>query len=224
MLKIIAHRGFWLEKSKQNSLKAFKKAFENGFGVETDVRDFNGELVISHDIATKNALSLRELLKLHTDFCTPNFTPPLALNIKADGLQSPLKALLKEFKTQNYFAFDMSVPDMLGFEREKIAFYTRQSEIEPKPQHYMKALYEKAEGVWMDEFYSHWISESAILGHLKRGKKLAIVSPELHKREYKAEWKHYKDILQDCHFQGEIALCTDFPHFAKEFFNKGDFQ
>ena len=68
MLKIIAHRGFWLEKSEQNSLKAFKKAFENGFGVETDVRDFNGELVISHDIATKNALPLRKFCLKFTLF------------------------------------------------------------------------------------------------------------------------------------------------------------
>ena len=240
MLKIIAHRGFWLEKSEQNTLKAFEKAFENGFGVETDVRDFKGELVISHDLATKNALPLRELLKLHADFCKklalnstpslatpPNISLPLALNIKADGLQSPLKALLKEFKTQNYFVFDMSMPDMLGFERENIAFYTRQSEFEPSPHRHMKPLYEKAAGVWLDGFFENFLKKKYLLNHLKKGKALCIVSPELHHYAYMKEWKRLRQILIKMQnlksfnkALNKFSICTDHPQKAREFFNE----
>ena len=68
MLEIIAHRGLWQDtknpndKSAQNTLKAFERAFEGGFGVETDLRDFAGQIVISHDIATPKAPPLREFL------------------------------------------------------------------------------------------------------------------------------------------------------------------
>ena len=36
-MKIIAHRGFWVDREDQNSLDAFKKALDMGFGIEIDV-------------------------------------------------------------------------------------------------------------------------------------------------------------------------------------------
>jgi glycerophosphoryl diester phosphodiesterase len=53
-MKIIAHRGMWFNKHEQNTLVAFERALENGFGIETDFRDFNGSLVISHDLPLEN--------------------------------------------------------------------------------------------------------------------------------------------------------------------------
>lgn len=47
---ILAHRGYWLYKEEENTLDAFQRAYENGFGIETDVRDYNEQLVISHNI------------------------------------------------------------------------------------------------------------------------------------------------------------------------------
>lgn len=38
-MQILAHRGFWREKKEQNSLASLAKAFEMGFGIETDLRD-----------------------------------------------------------------------------------------------------------------------------------------------------------------------------------------
>ena len=49
-MKILSHRGFWREVAEKNKLVAFDYSFSLGFGTETDVRDFGGELVISHDI------------------------------------------------------------------------------------------------------------------------------------------------------------------------------
>ena len=48
-MKILAHRGFWADEEEKNTLSAFGKAFDSGFGIETDIRDRNGELVISHN-------------------------------------------------------------------------------------------------------------------------------------------------------------------------------
>ena len=42
MIEILAHRGFWREKKEQNSLASLAKAFEMGFGIETDLRDGGG--------------------------------------------------------------------------------------------------------------------------------------------------------------------------------------
>ena len=48
---IIAHRGQWSKygENYKNSKKAIFEALDFGFGIETDVRLFNNDLVISHD-------------------------------------------------------------------------------------------------------------------------------------------------------------------------------
>lgn len=226
-MQIIAHRGFWCDSTLQiaqnltpNSLKSFECAFQNGFGIESDLRDYNAQLVISHDMPSANAIKAEQLFSLYQrcmseSSANPINLPPLALNIKADGLQNLLKNLLEKYQIQNYFCFDMSVPDMRHYAHFGLTFFTRQSEIEQNP-----ALYDEACGVWCDEFYSHWISESTILAHLESGKKVAIVSPELHKRDYKSAWQDYKQIIESNALSGDsrIFLCTDFPHLAREFF------
>ena len=46
---ILAHRGLWFCEEEKNSSNALFKALDLGFGIETDVRDLCGELIISHD-------------------------------------------------------------------------------------------------------------------------------------------------------------------------------
>lgn len=55
---IIAHRGFWKIASEKNSLVAFERAFSNGYGVETDIRDLMGGLVVEHDLPDESALPI----------------------------------------------------------------------------------------------------------------------------------------------------------------------
>ena len=113
MLQILAHRGMWKSTGEKNSLAALTLALRHGFGLETDVRDCAGELVISHDPPRTGAPPLRSLLQ---EYRRLGATGTLALNIKADGLARPLRILLAEFGIENYFVFDMSVPDMLAYE------------------------------------------------------------------------------------------------------------
>ena len=49
-MKIIAHRGYWLEQSEKNTLVAFERAIKCGYGFETDYRDYCGKIVIAHDV------------------------------------------------------------------------------------------------------------------------------------------------------------------------------
>jgi len=102
MVDILAHRGLWKKNHEKNSIIAFKRAFDNGFGVETDVRDFKDEIVISHDIPSKNSKKLEELLTTLESY-SGDFK--LALNVKSDGLSINLKRLIMSYNIQNYFFF-----------------------------------------------------------------------------------------------------------------------
>ncbi|EAK9994160.1 hypothetical protein A9458_04775 [Campylobacter lari] len=210
-MTIISHRGLWNKCNEKNTMKAFEQSFKNNFGVETDLRDMLEQIVISHDMSNSNCLTLDDFFALYKRFSN-NF--PLALNIKADGLQSILKEFLEKYNVNNYFVFDMSVPDALLYIKAGFNVFTRQSEYEKQPSFYNEAC-----GVWMDEFYEHWINEKIIREHLENNKKICIVSPELHKRDFKKEWQEYKEISKKLDNDDSLMLCTDYPIQAREFFN-----
>lgn len=208
---ILSHRGYWKDTLEKNLQISFERSFSLNFGTETDIRDYKGKLVISHDIAGETCITVMELFKIYNK-C--NKTLPLALNIKADGLQTQLKKLLEEYNITNYFVFDMSVPDGLQYLKQNIKSFTRESEYEKEP-----SFYDEACGVWLDEFKGHWIDKETIIKHIDNNKNICIVSPDLHKRDYKKEWQHYKDIEKDLGINN-LMICTDYPEEAKEFFNE----
>jgi hypothetical protein len=206
---ILSHRGYWKTAEEKNTPEAFHRSFSLGFGTETDIRDYNGDLVISHDIPDAGCIKLGDFFKI---YCQYDKSLPLALNIKADGLQRLLGAYLKEYGITNYFLFDMSIPDHLQYVKTDIITFTRQSEYEREC-----ALYDESAGVWLDEFKGHWIDEAIIAQHQLNNKQVCIVSPDLHKRNYIPEWQHYKNMGEQLH---TIMLCTDYPEEAKIFFHE----
>jgi hypothetical protein len=208
---ILSHRGYWKEVSEENLQTAFKRSFSSGFGTETDIRDYKGELVISHDISDENCISVKEMFGIYNKY---DNTLPLALNIKADGLQLKLKDLISKYNITNYFVFDMSVPDGLQYLKQNIKAFTRESEYERMP-----SFYDDACGIWLDEFQGHWIDKEVIDKHLKNNKQICIVSPDLHKRDHKKEWQNYKEIEKELNVNN-LMICTDYPEEAKEFFNE----
>jgi len=209
-MKIISHRGAWNTSEEKNTVTAFEHSFKNDFGTETDIRDYKGKLVIAHDMATEDSLPVSSFFEIFNSY---NPGLPLALNIKADGLQKPLVELLEQYDIKNYFFFDMSVPDTLGYRQNNLDFYTRQSEYEPQP-----ALYDDAKGIWLDCFTGIWYDEELIWQHMNNNKTVALVSPDLHKRSHTEFWQFLKSTgLSDAE---NLLLCTDFPFEAREFFNK----
>lgn len=203
-MKILAHRGWWIEPAEKNTEAAFRRAFENGFGVETDTRDLDGVLKIAHDMPVgRDVMDLEYFLDLHRSHAGSG---TIALNIKADGLQKALRGVFDRSGITDLFCFDMAVPDALGYFANGFTTYTRHSELEPVPPYY-----ERAHGVWLDAFYSDWITPDVIRGHLDAGKKVALVSPELHGRDYTAAWDAWAQFSGD-----DIAICTDFPDLAAQ--------
>jgi hypothetical protein len=209
---ILSHRGLWRTSQEKNTEASFRRSFELGFGTETDIRDYRGELVISHDIAGANSMPLNDFLEIYSTY-SKNL--PLALNIKSDGLQSHLLKAINKYKVSNYFIFDMSVPDALGYLKLGFKTFTRQSEFERIPP-----FYESADGVWLDEFNEHWIDHVEILKHLTKKKKVCIVSPELHNRSNEIEWSDYKKICENLQIKDHLMMCTDHPEEANRIFNE----
>lgn len=207
-MKILAHRGYWRAPDERNTSAALRRALESGFGFESDIRDYRGELVISHNIADaacQRAEEVFQWLAEHGDrFC-------FAVNIKADGLIGPLAGLLEKYHIANYFAFDMSVPQMVEYADMGLTYFTRQSEVELEP-----VMYDGAAGVWIDGFRdTDWITAELLQSHIAAGKTVCLVSPELHGRPHMDLWKKVKAFGLD---RDRVLLCTDRPGEAAAFF------
>jgi len=207
---ILSHRGNWDSSKSKNSKQAIFASLDQGYGVETDVRDWSGKLVISHDPIMEPKLELREIFEYYVKL---NSAATLALNVKSDGLSDMVKKCLARYQISSYFVFDMSVPDALSYLKNRLNVFTRQSEYENSPSYY-----DLAKGVWLDEFHRHWITGEIIEGHIRNGKKVAIVSPELHGRPHEAEWEDYKEVFHRIGTDN-LMLCTDFPDLARQYFN-----
>jgi glycerophosphoryl diester phosphodiesterase len=208
-MRILSHRGLWTRPEEKNTAVAFERSFAGGFGTETDLRDYCGRLVVSHDPADDRALGAEEFLRIYKQAAG---SLPLALNIKADGLRGLLRPLLEQSQVSDYFCFDMSVPETVAYRREGLRFFTRESEFERSP-----ALYESAAGVWLDQLTVNWITPGDIARHLDCGKQVALVSPELHSRPHLPFWQTLRDAGMG-RAEG-LLLCTDHPDSARQFFN-----
>ena len=210
-MRIISHRGFWLSPSEKNTPEAFARSFGSGFGTETDLRDLDGTLVIAHDPPRQGALTVEAFLLQHRA-ADPGL--PLALNIKADGLQTMLADLLERLAVPEAFVFDMSVPDMLGWLKAGVPVYTRLSDVEPEP-----LLADRAAGIWLDAFHSDWWDADTIARLLDAGLGVCAVSPELHRRDHSPVWDRLA-AAADLAGSDRLMLCTDHPQDAKEFFGR----
>lgn len=201
-MNIICHRGLWKSVKEQNTLGAFREAFDRGFGIETDLRDHQGEICIAHDITSSDSyLTFAEVLDLAQAYSP---CPPLALNIKADGLASEVERLVDRYEVGSYRCFDMSVPDQILYMRRSIEMLTRVSDLERVP-----VLLERSRGVWLDAFESEAHIEEDAAFYLGKGYEVWLVSSELHGRQNEQIW----DVLQkrkDFNTPN-LFVCTDRP-------------
>ncbi|QTC91172.1 PI-PLC domain-containing protein [Brevundimonas goettingensis] len=201
---ILSHRGFWRTPDEKNRPVAFERTVAEAFGTETDVRDLVGDLVVSHDPALTGAQPWSEVLDLFEGKGLP-----LAVNVKSDGLSD---ALARAFAGRDidWFAFDMSGPETLRYATASLPFLTRHSDIETTP-----ILYDQAAGVWLDSFGPIWFDRSVIETHLAAGKRVCVVSPELHGRDPDTLWPLLKGFSDT---EGQLMLCTDRPDLARSHF------
>lgn len=207
---ILAHRGWWTAPEEQNSTVALERAIEAGFGIETDIRDRDGELVISHNpplinIKTPSLSWLLGRCRAH------NYDGVLAINIKSDGLAKLVSAQLSEHPDIQTFVFDMSVPDMLGYLEANLSVFSRMSEHETKP-----ACENQSAGIWLDSFGLQFPQGDVLKRLVEEYRSVAVVSPELHGREHRQFWAEIRQTVSL--YPDLVSLCTDFPDEAEQFF------
>jgi glycerophosphoryl diester phosphodiesterase len=208
-MEFLAHRGHWQERRDANTPGAFARAWSGGFGIETDLRDRDGGVVISHDPPVAAAMTLEALFG---DYAAKGGQTTLALNIKSDGLQRAIMDAVARHRIKNYFVFDMSVPDSLHFLRAGQPVFVRLSEYEAE-----SPLLDRAAGVWLDAFEEEWWTLDTIRSLTGRGKSVAIVSPELHGRAHAQLWHRLRDLEPAA--SARVLLCTDFPDAASKVFS-----
>ena len=206
-MEVLSHRGYWINPEEKNTTIAFERTFLLGFGTETDVRDNNGKIVISHDIPIGGELFLTDFLKL-----AGNSGRLLALNIKSDGLAIHVSNLMRDFPGLEYFVFDMSVPDMRSYLDLGMPVYCRVSEVEITPP-----WLDECQGVWLDSFVKDWFEVADVKRYLNLNKAVCIVSPELHGRQHEYLWNRIRALKNE---KG-LYLCTDYPEKAELFFKGG---
>jgi hypothetical protein len=199
-MKVLSHRGLWLQPGEKNADVAFERSFDAGFGTETDVRDRLGELVIAHDMPRGGESSFDAFLAL-----LRGRDLPLAVNIKADGLARPVRDALQRRGVRDWFVFDMSVPDMREHLRLGSPVFARVSEVERQPP-----WLDLCAGVWLDAFDGDWFTAQDVEALLQAGKRVCVVSPELHGRDPGAIWHALRPLKQ----AAGLMLCTDRPHDA----------
>lgn len=204
-MQLISHRGYWVNESEKNTIQAFKRAFDFDFGAEIDLREHKGELLVSHDLLNGKELNFDEILSIW------NGRTKLAINIKEDGLASLVHFKMKSYSKDNWFVFDMSIPDTISHLKIGNPFFIRMSEIE-KDLH----LINDSSGIWLDAFHSIWYDLNLIEEILNKNKKICLVSPELHEFNHQALWDYIKLLNRN----ENIYLCTDFPKEAKSFFER----
>ena len=161
---LIAHR--------INSSKELSKIPLN-CGVELDLRDFAGNLVLQHNPFLKGE-KFGEFLKKYKH----NF---IILNIKSEQIEFRVLKLLRKYKIKRYFFLDSSFPMI----RELIKKGEKNIAIRVSDEEDLKTainLKNKIKWIWFETQFSYKKSFFK-LKKLKRNYfKICIVSPDLHKK------------------------------------------
>ena len=102
-----------------------------------------------------NYLPFEELI---IEYKKQKINSKIAINIKSDGLHEVLKEILENYKIDEYFIFDMSVPDLISGVKYNLNQYARYFNYEdPFPYS------EFTNGVWIDRFNSEIPNKSEII-------------------------------------------------------------
>lgn len=168
-MKIINHR--------INTISELKSV-PNSYGVEIDVRDYNKDLVLSHDPFCGG--DLFEKFIANYDKST------LIINVKSEGVEFDVLNLLKQKKVDDFFLLDSSfsiINKLIAMGEKRYA--ARFSEIESIQSVYKLAG--KANWVWIDCFSSYPLTVEMFNELKNKGFKICICSPDLVNRPEEVE-------------------------------------
>lgn len=180
-----------------------------GFGIELDVRDHNGEVVVSHDPVGKDA-EVETLNGWLVRNAPKRGFPLIAFNHKADGIEATIARIATNpLVADRCFVFDMPFPAEMRYASLGVRVAERVSDVEP----YAK----RHDVVWLDRWF--WDTEiPRIIDEVYTAPFIYVVSPELHRPTWgleriKAFWRLIPKWVE--------GVCTDYWREADQFFNGG---
>lgn len=191
-MKLISHRRNTLAELIDTPLK---------YGVEVDIRSFGEQLIIHHD-----PYVIGELLD---DWIAAFRHGTLILNVKEEGLESRLTALMELHSINDYFFLDQSFPFLVKSARAgERRCAVRVSEFESVES--ALTLAGKVGWVWVDCFTQFPLSEKDGRRLKDAGFKLCMVSPELQGRNADSEIPKLAKLLAERGIAAD-AICTKRP-------------
>ena len=166
-------------------------------GVEIDVRDYDGDLVLAHD-PLQGGVGLADYLHA----CRHAM---VIFNVKCDGLEAHILDLVRRHRIADYFFLDVANPTLVGLARRgERSVAVRFSEFEPIE--FALAFADRVDWVWVDCF-THLPLDHDSHRRLKEHFKICLVSPELQGHP-RATIDAYRRQLDGMPID---AVCTDFP-------------
>ena len=173
------------------------EVFTTADGIEFDIRDSAGELIVQHD-PFQSGQPFKEFVR----HCVPSKF--YIVNVKSEGIELEAIRILEEAGCRNFFLLDCSIPSIIRLgKRGERRIAARFSEFEAIET--VERLAPFISWVWIDVFTSLPISRE-VLDHLHGlGLQTCLVSPELQTQPEKVA--DYRTFLVS---QGAIptAVCS----------------
>ncbi|MCY0387558.1 phosphatidylinositol-specific phospholipase C/glycerophosphodiester phosphodiesterase family protein [Robbsia sp. Bb-Pol-6] len=191
-MKLIRHR--------RNTLAELAET-DTRYGVEVDIRSQGDRLVMHHDpFAAGEGFD---------EWIAQYRHGTLILNVKEEGLEARLIALMAAHGIEDYFFLDQSFPFMMRWaEAAKGRCAVRVSEYESIQT--ALTLAGKVDWVWVDCFTKFPLDEHDAQRLTQAGFRLCLVSPELQGWDADADIPLLRQILQARGIRAD-AVCTKRP-------------
>ena len=199
-MKLISHR--------RNTVSELL-ATDSKYGIEVDIRSKGDRLIIHHDpfVAGESFDVWIDAYRHGT----------LILNVKEEGLEARLIALMQSKGIADYFFLDQSFPFLVKWSKAgEHRCAVRVSEFESIET--ALTLAGKVDWVWVDCFTRFPLSEHDARSLKDAGFKLCLVSPELQGRDANVEIPHLVSLLKERNIAAD-AVCTKRPNLWEEAIN-----
>lgn len=188
-MKLIAHRRNTIADLRTTNPK---------YGVEVDIRSHGPHLVIHHDPFV-NGERFEEWINAYHH-------GTLILNVKEEGLEARLIALMQAKGINDYFFLDQSFPFLVKWSKVgERRCAVRVSEFESIDT--ALSLAGKVDWVWVDCFTHFPLSNDDARQLKQAGFKLCLVSPELQGRDAEVEIPQMAAMLNERNIEAD-AICT----------------
>ena len=191
-MKLIQHR--------RNTI-AELRATDKKYGLEVDIRSCGQRLITHHDPFEEG--------ESFDDWVEAYQHGTLILNVKEEGLEARLIALMSMKGIEDYFFLDQSFPFLVKWSRAgEHRCAVRVSEFESIET--ALAMAGRVGWVWVDCFSKFPLDEDDALRLKIAGLKLCLVSPELQGRNAEIEIPELASLLRARNIEPD-AMCTKRP-------------